>query len=66
VKSSTYRSATTKYTDKVIRQTNDLKLPNVLLFVDLTLNGASNSDGTFVGAVIGQNCGCETAQADQY
>ena len=34
MKSSTYRSATTKCTDKVLRQTNNLKLLKVLLFVD--------------------------------
>jgi len=29
-----YHSATTKYTGKVIRQTNNLKVPTVLLFVE--------------------------------
>ena len=37
VKSSTYRSATTKCTGKVIRQTNNVKLPTVLLFVGAML-----------------------------
>ena len=32
--SSTYCSATTKCTGKVIRQTNNLRLPTVLLFVE--------------------------------
>ena len=33
VKSITYRSATTRCTGKVIRETNNLKLPTILLFV---------------------------------
>jgi len=32
--SSTYRGATTKCTGKVIGETNNLKLPTVLLFVE--------------------------------
>jgi len=68
VKSSTYRSATTKYTDKVIRQTNNLKLPKVLLFVgfNTTMALAILTEREFVGAGIVQSCGCETAQGDQY
>jgi hypothetical protein len=34
MQSSTYRSATTKCTGKIIRQTNNLTLPTLLIFVE--------------------------------
>jgi len=69
VKSITYRSATTKYTGKVIRQTNNLKLPTVLLFVAFNPTvalGIMPEQRDIVGAGVGQSCGCETAQGDQH
>jgi len=65
--SSTYRSATTKRTGKVIRSTNNLKLPAILLFVELNTTMALallTEQRDFVG--VGQSCGCETAQGDQH
>jgi len=68
VKSSTYRSATTKCTGKVIRQTNNFELSTVLLFVEFNATMAlailmERLD--FVGEGAGQSCGCETAQGGQ-
>jgi len=60
VKSSTYRSATTKCTGKVIRQTNIFKLYTVLLFVDFTATrgGEIVRDGfVFVGEGAGKGGG---------
>ena len=58
----------TKCTGKVIRQANNLKLPTVLLFVELniTMALAVLIERDFVGAGVGQNCGCETAEGDQH
>jgi hypothetical protein len=64
-KSSTYHSATTKCTGKVIRQKNYLKLPTVLLFVEFNTTMALAilmEQCDFVGAAVGQSCGCETVQ----
>ena len=69
VKSITYRSATTKCTGKVIRQTNNLKLFTVLLFVEFNTTmalGIVTEQRDIVGAGVGQSCGCETAQGDQH
>jgi len=51
----------------VIRQTNNLKLPTVLLFVECntTIALAILTEGDFVGAGVGQSCGYETAPGDQ-
>ena len=67
MKSSTYHSATTKCTGKVIRQTNNLKLPTVLLFVECntTMALAILTERDFVSAGAGQSFGCETAPGDQ-
>jgi len=54
VNSSTYRSATTKCAGKVIRQTNNVKLPTILLFVE-HYSGTGNSDGTWFCR---WRCGC--------
>ena len=66
MKSSTYRSATTKCAGKVIRQTiyNYLQL----LFVEYNTTMALAilmELRDFVSAGVGQSCGCETAQGDQ-
>ena len=69
MKSSTYRSATTKCTGKVIRQTNNLKLPTELLFVELNITmtlAIVTEQCDFVTAGVGQSCWCETAQGDQH
>ena len=68
VKSITYRSATTKCTGKVIRQTNNLKLFTVLLFVEFNTTMALGivTERDIVGAGVSQSCGCETAQGDQH
>ena len=69
MKYNTCRSATTKCTGKVIRQTNNLKLPTVLLFVEFNTTMALailTEQRDFVRAGLGQSCGCETAQGDQY
>ena len=67
VKSITYRNAT-KCTGKVIRQTNNLKLSTVLLFVEFNTTMALGivTERDIVGAGVGQSCGCETAQGDQH
>ena len=62
MKSITYRNATTECTGKVIRQTNNLKLPTVLLFVEFNTTmalGILTEQRDIVGAVVGQSCGCE-------
>jgi hypothetical protein len=66
VKSSTYRSATTIRTGKVIRQTNNFILPTVLPFVEFnnTMALAILTERDFVGEGVGQSLGCETAQGD--
>jgi len=66
VKSSTYRNATTKCTGKVIRQTNNFKLPTVLPFVEFntTMVLAILTERDFVGEGAGQSLGCDTAQGD--
>ena len=67
VKSSKYRSATTKCTGKVIRQRNNMKLPTVLLFVEFNTTMALailTEQRDFIGAGVGQSCGCETAEGD--
>ena len=64
-----YRSPTTKCTGKVIRQTSNLKVPTVLLFVEFNTTMALTiltEQRDFVGAGVGQRCGCETAQGDQH
>jgi len=50
----------------VIRQSNNLKLPTVLLFVEFntTMAMAILPEHDFVGAGAGQSCGCETATGD--
>jgi hypothetical protein len=62
MKLSTYRSATTKCTGKVIRQ-SIVKLPTVL-FVELntTMALAILTERDFVSAAVSPRCGCETAQ----
>ena len=68
MKSITYRSATTRSTGKVIRQTNNFKLPTVL-FVEFNTTmalGIVTEQRDIVGAGVGQSCGCETAQGDQH
>ena len=68
MKSGTFRSATTKCTGKVIKQTNNLKLPTVLLFVEFNTTMALAilpEQCDFDGAGVGQSCGCETAPGDQ-
>ena len=67
MKSSPYRSGTTKCTGKVIRQTNNLKLPAVLLFVEFNTTMALailTEQRDFVGEGDGQSLGCDTAQGD--
>jgi hypothetical protein len=61
VNSSTYRSATTKCTGS---QTNNWKLPTILLFLEFntTVALAILRERDFVGAGVRQSCGCETAQ----
>ena len=69
MKFSTYSSATTKCTGKVIRQTNNLKLSTVLLFVEFNTTVALailTEQRDFVGAGVGQSCGCETSRGDQH
>jgi len=69
VKSSTYRSAATECNGKVIRQTKNLKLPTVHLYVEFNTAMALEiltERRDFVGAGAGQSCGCETAQGDQH
>jgi hypothetical protein len=69
VKLSTYRSAKTKCTGKVIRQSINLKLPTVLLFVEFNTTMALailTEQRDFVGAVVGTSYGCETPQGDQH
>jgi hypothetical protein len=68
VQTSTYRSATTKSTGKVIRQTNNLPSPTVLLFVELntTMVLAILTERDLAGAGVGQSCECETARDDQH
>ena len=66
MKSSTYRSATTKCTGKVIRQMNNLKLPTVL-FVEFNITMALailTEQRDFVGEGAGQSLGCDTAQGE--
>jgi len=69
VRSSTYSGAATECTGKVIRQTKNLKLPTVHLFVEfnttMTLE-ILTEQRDFVGAGAGQSCGCETAQGDKH
>ena len=68
MKSITYRSAT-RCTGKVIRQTNNLKLPTVLVFVAFNptvVLGIVTEQRDIVGEGVGQSCGCETAQGDQH
>ena len=56
-----------KSTGKVIRQTNNLKLPTVIVFVEFNTTMALailTEQREFVGAGIDQSCGCETAEDD--
>jgi hypothetical protein len=50
----------------VIRQTNNLKLPTILLFVEfnVTMALAILTERDFVSDGVGQSCECETAQGD--
>jgi hypothetical protein len=69
VRFSTYRSATTECTGKVIRQTNNLKLPTVLPFVEFNTTMALavvTQRRDFVGEGAVQSYECETAEGDQY
>jgi len=46
-----------------------LKLPTVLLFVEFNTTVVLEiltEQRNFVGAGVGQSCGCETAQGDQH
>ena len=64
MKSSTYRSAATECTGKIIRQ----RILNYL-FVEFNATMALEiltERRDFVGAGAGQSCGCETAQGDQH
>ena len=63
MKPNTYRIATTKCTGKL----DNLKLPTVLPFVEFntTMALAIMTERDFVGAGVGQICGCVTAQGDQ-
>ena len=46
---------------------DNLKLPTLLLFVEFnTMALAVLTERDFVGAGVGQSCGCETAQGDQH
>ena len=48
--------------------TNNLKLPTVLPFVEFNSTMALailREQRDFVGAGVGQSCGCETAQGDE-
>ena len=67
MKSSTYRSATTKCTGKVIRQTISNYLQLLFLEFNTTMALEILSElRDFVGACVGQSCGCETAQGNQH
>jgi hypothetical protein len=57
-----------KCTGKVIRHTNNLKLPTVLPFIEFntTMALAILTERDFVAEGVGQCCGCETAQGDQH
>ena len=52
------------YWQSLDRQTNNLKLPTVLLFVECntTMALAILTEGDFVGAGVGQSCGYELLQ----
>ena len=68
MKSNTLRIAI-KMHCKVIRETNNLNLPTVLLFVEFYITMALDflpEQRDFVGAAVGQRCGWETAPVDQH
>ena len=73
MKSSTYRSATTKCTGNVIRQTNNMNIKQYEIIYSTTVEINTTMALTilteqrdFVGAGVGRSCGCETAQDDQH
>jgi len=43
-----------------------LKLPTLLPFVEFNTLEILTEQCDFVGAGVGQSCGCETAQGDQH
>jgi hypothetical protein len=53
----------------VEKSLDNLKLPTVLLFVELNTTtpvAIPMEQRDFVGSGVGQSCGCETAQGDQH